>query len=101
MKKLFLFFLITPLASQELVDVLWGKNNLINPYTYNELSDYIEGGSEIISDFNGRISLTSPLGNGFTILVDDYNIFEISHKKIPEFSIEIYSKKLSINIYLI
>ncbi|MDA7701334.1 beta-lactamase family protein [Gammaproteobacteria bacterium] len=96
MKKLFLFLFITPLASQELVDVLWDKKNLTNPYNYNELSEYIEGGSEIISDFNGRISLTSPLGNGFTILVDDYNIFEASHKKIPEFSIEIYSKNNNI-----
>ena len=78
------------------MDVLWDKKNLTNPYNYNELSEYIEGGSEIISDFNGRISLTSPLGNGFTILVDDYNIFEASHKKIPEFSIEIYSKNNNI-----
>jgi hypothetical protein len=92
LKKFFLLFLITPLASQELVDVLWGKSNLSKPYTYNQLANYIEEGSAIDSNFIGKISTKNLRGKGFTILVDDYDIHEEVHQNIPEFSIEILLK---------
>lgn len=89
MKKFFILLLITPLASQELVDVLWGKSNLSNPYTYDQLNTFIKEGSKFESNFMGTISIGKILGQGFTVLVDDYNIHGKNHNKIPEFSIDI------------
>jgi hypothetical protein len=92
LKKFFLLFLILPLASQELVDVLWGKSNLNKPFTYNQLQQYINNGSSIAQSINGTISLGKVLGKGFTLINDENNIFKESHKDLPDFSIEIVEK---------
>ena len=92
MKKFFLLFFILPLASQELVDVLWGKSNLNKPFTYNQLQQYINNGSSIANSINGTISLGKVLGNGFTLIKDENNFFKESHKDLPYFSIEIVEK---------
>ena len=70
-----LFFLISPLASQELVDVLWNKKNLSEPYSYNQLADYIEKSSKFDTNLKGKISIRKVLGKGFTTIVDQYNIY--------------------------
>ena len=92
MKKFFLLFLILPLASQELVDVLWGKSNLNKPFSYNQLQQYINNGSSIDHSINGTISLGKVLGNGFTLIKDENNIFKEFHKDLPNLSIEIVEK---------
>ena len=92
MKKFFLLFLILPLASQELVDVLWGKTNLNKPFTYNQLQEYINNGYSIDHSINGTISLGKVLGNGFTLIKDENNFFKEFHKDLPHFSIEIVEK---------
>ena len=92
MKKFFLLFLILPLASQELVDVLWGKSNLNKPFSYNQLQQYINNGSSIDHSINGTISLGKVLGNGFTLIKDENNLFKEFHKDLPNFSIEIVEK---------
>ena len=92
MKKFFLLFLILPLASQELVDVLWGKTNLNKPFTYNQLQEYIDNGSSINHSISGTISLGKVLGNGFTLLKDENNFFKEFHKDLPYFSLEIVEK---------
>lgn len=84
-----LFFLISPLASQELVDVLWNKKNLSEPYSYNQLADYIEKSSKFDTNLKGKISIGKVLGKGFTTIVDQYNIYNAYHQEIPDFSIEI------------
>ena len=92
MKKFFLLFLILPLASQELVDVLWGKTNLNKPFTYNQLQEYIDNGSSINHSISGTISISKVLGNGFTLLKDENNFFKEFHKDLPYFSLEIVEK---------
>ena len=92
MKNFFLLFLIVPLASEELVDVLWGKSNLNKPFTYNQLQEYINNGSSIDHSINGRISLGKVLGNGFTLIKDEKNFFKEFHKDFPDFSIKIVEK---------
>ena len=92
MKKFFLLFFILPLASQELVDVLWGKSNLNKPFSYNQLQQYINNGSSIDHSINGTISLGKVLGNGFTLIKDENNLFKEFHKDLPNFSIEIVEK---------
>ena len=92
MKKFFLLFLILPLASQELVDVLWGKTNLNKPFTYNQLQEYINNGSSIDYSINGTISLGKVLGNGFTLIKDENNFFKEFHKDLPNFTVEIAEK---------
>jgi hypothetical protein len=92
LKKFFLLFLILPLASQELVDVLWGKTNLNKPFTYNQLQEYINNGSFIDHSINGTISLGEVLGNGFTLIKDENNFFKEFHKDLPHFSLEIVEK---------
>jgi len=92
LKKFFLLFLILPLASQELVDVLWGKSNLNKPFSYNQLQQYINNGSSIDHSINGTISLGKVLGNGFTLIKDENNLFKEFHKDLPNFSIEIVEK---------
>jgi len=92
LKKFFLLFFILPLASQELVDVLWGKTNLNKPFTYNQLQEYINNGSSIDYSINGTISLGKVLGNGFTLIKDENNLFKEFHKDLPNFSIEIVEK---------
>lgn len=81
-----------PLASQELVDVLWGKTNLNKPFTYNQLKEYINNGSSIDHSINGTISLGEVLGNGFTLIKDENNFFKEFHKDFPHFSLEIIEK---------
>jgi len=80
------------LASQELVDVLWGNSNLNKPFTYNQLQKYINNGSSIDHSINGRISLGKVLGSGFTLIKDENNFFKEFHKDFPNFTIEIVEK---------
>ena len=80
------------MASQELVDVLWGKSNLNKPFTYNQLQEYINNGSSIDHSINGRISLGKVLGSGFTPIKDENNFFKEFHKDFPNFGIEIEEK---------
>ena len=80
------------MASQELVDVLWGNSNLNKPFTYNQLQKYINNGSSIDHSINGRISLGKVLGSGFTLIKDENNFFKEFHKDFPNFTIEIVEK---------
>ena len=74
------------------MDVLWGKSNLNKPFSYNQLQQYINNGSSIDHSINGTISLGKVLGNGFTLIKDENNIFKEIHKDFPNFSIEIVEK---------
>lgn len=74
------------------MDVLWGKSNLNKPFSYNQLQQYINNGSSIDHSINGTISLGKVLGNGFTLIKDENNIFKEFHKDLPNLSIEIVEK---------
>jgi hypothetical protein len=44
------------------VDVLWNKKNLSEPYSYNQLADYIEKSSKFDTNLKGKISIGKVLG---------------------------------------
>ena len=77
MYRLLLLILCIPLASQELVDVLWGNERLTNTYSYQEINQLTIEGLEDSKPISGILSLEKDaIGKGYTVLVDDRKIYK-------------------------
>ena len=89
MKKLLIIFICIPLASQELTDVLWEKENLSRAFHYDVFNKSIAVLPSSNKKVEGIFSINSnPRGRGFTINVDHRNIYQESHQNLPEFHIK-------------
>jgi len=92
LKKLLLIFICLPLASQELADVLWGNEKLLNAFNYEQINQSAIDGLDNGRPIAGTLSIKkNAIGKGYKVLVDDKKLYKKSHEDFPIFSIEFAS----------
>ena len=76
------------------MDVLWGNEKLTNTFSYQKINQLAIDDLEDSNINRGVLNLEkTAIGKGFTLLVDDRNIYKSIHEDFPNFSIEFSSYK--------
>ncbi|MDA9094690.1 hypothetical protein N9K02_02190 [Gammaproteobacteria bacterium] len=88
MIRLLLFLICFPLASQELADVLYGKERLNNSFSYNTINKNILSLPSSDIELNGNFALNiEPLGYGYTVIRDEKDLHKKSYENFPYFDL--------------